>query len=80
MILARVQRDVEWRILDKQAKELGDSPDRGKQWEEIANGYLRLWTTYGKDACEAKRRPLFGQSNSGRDLSAAEFVNFRASV
>src|SRR5262249_5599612 len=29
-------------------------PERARQWEEVANDYLRIWTSYGRDACEAK--------------------------
>src|SRR5262249_42740267 len=55
-ILGRVRRDLEWKRLDLRALRLqGTGPDRAKDFEEVAVGFLDLWTTYGKDACEAKQ-------------------------
>jgi len=55
--LTRVERDVEWRGVERMAADMkGDTaPGRSKQWEAIANAYLRIWTTHGKEACEAKQ-------------------------
>ena len=56
--LGRVQRDVEWKRLELRSKQLEGAPPgppRDKGWEGVANGYLGIWTRYGKDACEAKQ-------------------------
>jgi hypothetical protein len=55
-ILGRVRRDVDWQKLELRAKQLeAAGPGHEKEWEEVAGGFLGLWTTYGKDACEAKQ-------------------------
>ena len=55
--LTKIQRDVDWQVIDARVKRLGDdaSGEHAKEWEEVANAYLRIWNTYGKDACEAKQ-------------------------
>jgi tetratricopeptide (TPR) repeat protein len=56
--LDRVQRDVAWSVLGAKAKSLDAAPAgpaRDKAFEEVANGYLGIWTRHGKDACEAKQ-------------------------
>jgi hypothetical protein len=56
-MLARIQRDVDWKKADGIVEAIGKTPadDQAKRWEEAANGYLRVWQSYGKDACEAKQ-------------------------
>ena len=55
--LVRVERDVAWSTAGiDTAKLKGDtSPARAGEWKAIAEAYLRIWTTYGKEACEAKQ-------------------------
>ena len=56
--LAQVRRDVEWKDWDNKSKALEAqpaSPARDKAWEEIGNGYLGIWSRYGKEACEGKQ-------------------------
>jgi TolA-binding protein len=55
--LAKIERDLEWKRLDLASQRIGTStgPERAKEWEEIANGYLRIWNRWGKEACEGKQ-------------------------
>ncbi|APR81727.1 TPR domain protein [Minicystis rosea] len=78
--LAKIQRDVDWQVIDTRVKQLGDgaSGEHAKEWEEAANAYLRIWNTYGKEACEAKKpacermdQVLF---NAARAFQAARLV------
>ena len=44
-----------WRSCELQGKKIGDGGDHAREWEPVASCYLKIWTTYGKDACEAKQ-------------------------
>ncbi|MFT3775699.1 MAG: hypothetical protein QM820_60910 [Minicystis sp.] len=75
--LAKIQRDVDWQIVDTRVKKLGDHSS-AKDWEEVANGYLRIWNTYGKDACESKQSTCERMDevlyNAARAFQAARLV------
>jgi tetratricopeptide (TPR) repeat protein len=73
-VLARVQRDVGWQVIEDKAKRAA-SP---KDWEEVAEAYLALWNEQGKEACAAKQpacermdQVLF---NSAKAFAAARLV------
>ena len=56
--LVRVQRDLAWNKagIDTAALKGDTSPARAREWEAIAETYLRIWTTYGKEACEGRQQ------------------------
>jgi tetratricopeptide (TPR) repeat protein len=68
---------VDWRSCELAAKRIGEG-EHAREWEPVASCYLKIWTTYGKDACEAKQpgceRMDAVLSNAARAFGAARLL------